>query len=64
MKVINSVLLCQLIVDFETRLKQIFKQRELFRLPVKRWHRCRKLLWQFGNSVNIVMENCRIVVVC
>ena len=42
MEVVNSVLLCQLIVDFETRLEQIFKQLELFRFPIKRWHRCRK----------------------
>ena len=42
MEVVNSVLLCQPIVDFETRMEQIFKQPELFRFPIKRWHRCRQ----------------------
>ena len=64
MEVVNSVLLCQLILNFETRLEQIFKQLELFRFPVKRRHRCRKRLWQFGNPINVVMKFCRIVVVC
>ena len=64
MEVVNSVLLCQLIVGFETRLEQIFKQLEVFRFPVKLWRRCRKWLWQFGNFVTIVMEFCRIIVVC
>ena len=64
MEVVDSVLLCQLIVNFETRLEQIFKELELFRFPVKRRHRCRKWLCQFGNPINFVMELCRIVVVC
>ena len=33
MEVVNSVLLCQLIVDFETRLEQIFKQLEFSDFP-------------------------------
>ena len=64
MEVVNSLLLSQLIMNFETRLEQIFKQLELFRFPVERGHRCRKRLWQFGNSVNVVVETCRIVVIC
>ena len=36
MEVVNSVLLCQLIMNFETRLEQIFKQLELFRFVLKR----------------------------
>ena len=64
MEVVDSVLLGQLIMNFETRLEKIFKQLELFRFPVERGHRCRKGLRQFGNSVNIVMQFCRIVVVC
>ena len=42
MEVVDSVLLRQLIMDFETRLEQVFKQLELFRFPVERGHRCRK----------------------
>ena len=42
MEVVDSVLLGQLIMDFEARLEQIFKQLELLRLAFKRWHRCRK----------------------
>ena len=64
MEVINSDLLSQLIMIFETRLEQIFQQLELFRFPVERGHRCRKPLWQFGNSVNAVVKICRIVVIC
>ena len=64
MEVVNSVHLSQLIVNFETRLEQIFKQLELFRFPVERGHRCRERLWQFGNSVNVVVEICRIIVIC
>ena len=64
MEVVDSVLFSQLIMDFEARLEKIFKQLELFRFFVERGHRCRKRLWQFGKSPNIVMEICRIVVVC
>ena len=64
MEVIKSVLLGQLIMNFETCLEQILKQLELFRFPVKRWLRCCKRFWEFGNSINIVMEICKIVVVC
>ena len=64
MEVANSVLLSQLIMNFETRLEQIFKQLKLFRLPVERGHRCRKRLCQFRNSVNVVVEICRFVVIC
>ena len=42
MEVIDSVLFSQLIMDFEGRLKEIFKQLELFRFPVERGHRCRE----------------------
>ena len=42
MEVIDSVLLSQLIMIFETRLEQIFKQLELFSFPVEGGHRCRK----------------------
>ena len=42
MEVIDSVLLSQLIMNFETRLLEIFKQLEVFRFPVERGHRCRK----------------------
>ena len=64
MEVVDSVLFSELMMDFEARLEKIFKQLELFRFPVERWHRCPEGLWQFGNSVNIVMEVWRIVVVC
>ena len=63
MEVVNSVLYSQLNMNFETRLEQIFKQLELFRFPVERGHRCRERLLQFGNSVNVVVETCRIVVI-
>ena len=64
MELVNSVLLSQLIMNFETRLEQIFKQLELFRFPVERGHRCCKRLWQFGYSVNVLVEICKIVVIC
>ena len=64
MELFNSVLLSELIMNFETRLEQIFKQLELFRLPVERGHRCRQRLSQFGNPVYVVVESCRIVVIC
>ena len=64
MEVVISVLLSQLIMIFQTRLEQILKQLEIFRFPVERWHRCRKRLWQFGNSVDVVVEISRIVVIC
>ena len=40
MEVVDSVLLGQLIMEFETRLEQVFKQLELFSFPVERGHRC------------------------
>ena len=64
MEVVNSVLLSQLIMNFETRLEQIFKQLELFRFPVERGHRFPKRQWQVGNSGNVVVEICGIVVSC
>ena len=64
MEVIDSVLFSQSSMDFESFLEKIFKQLEPFRFPVKRGHRCRDRLWQFGNSVNVVMEICSIFVVC
>ena len=64
MEVVDSVLFSQLIEDFEARLEKIFKQLEFFRSPVQGGYRCRKGLCQSGNSVNIVMEICRNVVVC
>ena len=36
MEVVDSVLLGQLIMNFEARLEKIFKQLELCRSPVKR----------------------------
>ena len=39
MELVDSVLLGQLIMNFETRLEQVFKQLELFRFPVERGHR-------------------------
>ena len=60
----DSVLLSQWLMDFEAGLEKTFKQLQLFRFLVERRHCCRERLRQFGNSVNIVMEVCRIVVVC
>ena len=51
-------------MDLETRSEQAFKQLELFRFPIERGHRCRNWFWQFANSVKVVKENCRIVIVC
>ena len=51
-------------MDFEARLENIFPRLELFRFPENRGNRCFERLWQFGYSVKIVMEICRIVVVC
>ena len=48
---------------FEARLK-IFKLLKLRKYPVERWHCCSEWLWQFGNSVNNVMEFCKTLVVC
>ena len=42
MEVVDSVLFSQLIMDSEARLQKIFKQLELFGLPVERGHRCRE----------------------
>ena len=58
MEVVDSILLSQLIIDFEAGLEEIFEQFEFFRFPVEREHRCRKSFWQFGNSVDIFMEIC------
>ena len=44
--------------------KKIFEELKLCRFPVKRGHRCRERFGQFGKSVDIVMEICRIFVVC
>ena len=41
-KVVDSVLLSQLIMNFETRLEKIFRQLELFRFPVERGNRFRE----------------------
>ena len=43
---------------FEACLEKMFKQLELLRFPVKCWYRCG------GNSVDNLMEICRLVVVC
>ena len=51
-------------MKFEARIEEIFKQLKLVRFSVERGHRCRKRISQFGNSVDIVMGICRIVVVC
>ena len=51
-------------MDFEARFEKIFKQSELFSFLVERMLVCRERLWLFGNSVNIFLEVCRIVVVC
>ena len=48
----------------DARLEKIFKQLKLFSFPVKHGHRCWERFWQFGNSVDIVMKICKIVVVC
>ena len=42
MEVIDSVLFSQVIMKFETRLEEIFKQLQLFKFAVERGHRCRK----------------------
>ena len=64
MEVVDSVLFSQLNMDFEARSKKIFKPLQLFKFPVELGHHCQEWLWQFGSFVNIVMEICRIVVVC
>ena len=64
MEVVDSVVVSQLIMDFEARLEKIFNQLELLRFSVERGHRCRERLWQIGNSADILMEICRIVVIC
>ena len=51
-------------MNFEARLEKIKKQLELLRFPNKSWHLCGERFGQFWNSVDTVMENCRIVVVC
>ena len=64
MEVVDSVILSQLIKNFEARLGKIFKQLKLLRFPVECGHRCLERLWQFGNSVDNIMEIRRIFVVC
>ena len=51
-------------MNSEARLEKIFKQLKLLRFSVKRGHRLGEWFWQFGNSVDIIMTVCRIVVVC
>ena len=63
MAVVDSVTITQLFMYFEAQLEKIFKQLELLRFFVKCWPCCGERFWQFGNSVDIVMEICRIVVV-
>ena len=62
MEVVDSVIFSQLILNFEARLKKIFKQLKLLRFLVKRGHRCAKWLWQLGNSVDVTMKVCSIVI--
>ena len=50
-------------MNSEVRLEQSFKQLKFFRFPLESWYRCREWLRQFGNSVFIVREICRVVVV-
>ena len=64
MQVIDSVFFSMLIVFFEARLEKIFKQLKFLRFPVKCGHRCGKWLWQFGNSVDVIMKVRRIAVIC
>ena len=51
-------------MNFEAGLDLIFKQPELPRFSAKCRHCCGELFWQFGNSVDIIMEKYRIVVLC
>ena len=51
-------------MNCETRLEKIFKQLKFLRFPVKRGHRCGEWLWQFGNSVDVIMKVRRVVVIC
>ena len=60
----NSVIFSQLFVKFESHLEKIIKEFKHFRFPAKLGHRYGEQIWQFGNSVDIVMEICRIVVIC
>ena len=64
MEVVHSVIFSQLNMKFEARLEKILKQLKLLRFPVKRGHRCAEWLWQYANSVGVVMKVCRIVVIC
>ena len=64
MEVIDSVIFSKLIVYFEVRLEKIFKQLKFLRYPVKCGHCCGNWLWQFGNSVDVIMKVRRIVVIC
>ena len=64
MEVVDSVLSSQLVMHFEASFEKIFKQLELFGFSVKSRHRCREWLWEFWNSVIIVMEICRTDVIC
>ena len=64
MDVVDAVPFSPLILDFEARLEKISKQLKLRRFPFERGHRCRERFWQFGFSVHLGMEVCRIVVIC
>ena len=63
-EVVDSVIFSQLVMNFEARLEKLLKQPKLLRFPVERRHRCRGRPWQFRIAVDIVMEICRIVVIC
>ena len=51
-------------MKFEVRLENVLEKLKLLRFPVRRWHRCGERFWQLGKSLDIVLKNCRIVVVC
>ena len=40
MEVVDSVILSQLIMNFEARFEEIFKQLKILRFPVERGHHC------------------------
>ena len=64
MEVVETVMFSELIMSFEARLEKIFKQLKLLTFPVERGHRCCERFWQIGNSIDIIMKVCRIVVIC
>ena len=63
-EVVDIVIFGQMIAHFEARLEKILKHSNFPVLRVKSAHHCGRRLWQFGNYVDIVIKNCRIVVVC